>query len=111
MYSFPRLVREALRRHSGWEPAWRSPEPKPRYDVVIVGGGAGARGRSVCSLGLVFERDNATVQAGQWFEIITPGAGGYGPPDERDRTAVARDVAQDVIDAPTAREVYGFKGV
>jgi len=39
MYSFPRLVREALRRHRGWEPAWRSPEPKPRYDVVIVGGG------------------------------------------------------------------------
>src|SRR5262249_34801667 len=39
MYSFPRLVREAFRRHSGWEPAWRSPEPKPRYDVVIIGGG------------------------------------------------------------------------
>jgi methylglutamate dehydrogenase subunit A len=39
MYSFPRLVREALRRHRGWEPAWRSPEPRPRYDVVIVGGG------------------------------------------------------------------------
>src|SRR5436853_5284236 len=39
MYSFPRRVREAFRRHRGWEPAWRSPEPKPRYDVVIVGGG------------------------------------------------------------------------
>src|SRR5438309_8398983 len=39
MYSFPRLVREAFRRHRGWEPAWRSPEPKPEYDVVIVGGG------------------------------------------------------------------------
>ena len=22
-----------------WEEAWRSPEPKPEYDVVIVGGG------------------------------------------------------------------------
>src|SRR5262244_570289 len=39
MYSFPRLVREAFRRHRGWEEAWRSPAPKPRYDVVIVGGG------------------------------------------------------------------------
>src|ERR1700720_3802235 len=39
MYSFPRLAREALRRHSGWEPVWRTPAPKPRYDVVIVGGG------------------------------------------------------------------------
>jgi N-methylhydantoinase B len=77
----------------------------------LFGGGAGARSRSVCSPGLVFERDNATVKAGQWFEIITPGAGGYGPPAQRDRAAVARDVAQDVIDAPTAREVYGFKDV
>jgi len=39
MYSFPRLVREAFHRHRGWEPAWRSPAPKQRYDVVIVGGG------------------------------------------------------------------------
>src|SRR5262249_60942204 len=39
MYSFPRLVRESFRRHRGWEPAWRSPEPRSRYDIVIVGGG------------------------------------------------------------------------
>ncbi len=38
-YSFLRLAREALRGNSGWRPAWRSPEPKPAYDVVIVGGG------------------------------------------------------------------------
>jgi N-methylhydantoinase B len=63
----------------------------------------------VCSPGLAFARDNATVQAGQWFEIITPGAGGYGPPHERDRAAVARDVAQGVIDAATARAMYGFE--
>jgi N-methylhydantoinase B len=73
----------------------------------LFGGGAGARSRSVCSPGLAFERDNATVRAGQWFEIITPGAGGYGPPAERDRAAVARDIAEGVIDAATAREVYG----
>jgi N-methylhydantoinase B len=75
----------------------------------LFGGGAGARSRSVCSPGLAFARDNATVQAGQWFEIITPGAGGYGPPHERDRAAVARDVAQGVIDAATARAMYGFE--
>lgn len=23
----------------GWEKAWRSPEPKPEYDVIIIGGG------------------------------------------------------------------------
>jgi N-methylhydantoinase B len=76
----------------------------------LFGGGPGARSRRVCSPGLTFARDNATVQAGQWFEIITPGAGGYGPPAERERAAVARDVAEGVIDANTAREVYGFQG-
>src|ERR1700752_184103 len=39
MYSFPRHVREAFRHHHALEPAWPSPHPKPRYDVVIVGGG------------------------------------------------------------------------
>jgi N-methylhydantoinase B len=72
----------------------------------LFGGGPGARSRRVCSPGLTFARDNATVQAGQWFEIITPGAGGYGPPAQRDRAAVARDVVEGVIDAATARETY-----
>ena len=40
--------------------------------------------------------------------MITPGAGGYGPPAERERTAIARDLAQGVIDAETARTVYQF---
>ncbi len=30
---------QALRGHSGWQPAWGKPDPKPRYDVIIVGGG------------------------------------------------------------------------
>ena len=38
-YSFFSLVREGLRSHSGWEPAWRDAEPKPAYDAVIIGGG------------------------------------------------------------------------
>ena len=38
-YSIFSLLRETLRGHTGWKPAWRSPEPKPQYDVVIVGGG------------------------------------------------------------------------
>ncbi len=33
------VAREALRFHSGWERAWRSPEPKKRYDVIVVGAG------------------------------------------------------------------------
>jgi len=76
----------------------------------LFGGLAGAGCRVVCGPGVVFDKDGAALQAGQWFEIITPGAGGYGPPHERDRAAVARDVAQGVIEAERARAVYGFDG-
>jgi sarcosine oxidase subunit beta len=38
-YSVFSLAREAMRYHSGWERAWRSPAPKGEYDVVIVGAG------------------------------------------------------------------------
>jgi sarcosine oxidase subunit beta len=38
-YSVFAIVREAMRGHKGWEPQWRSPEPKKEYDVVIVGAG------------------------------------------------------------------------
>ncbi|MEX1147997.1 MAG: sarcosine oxidase subunit beta family protein [Sphingomonadales bacterium] len=33
------LFRQGLSGHKGWGPYWRSPEPKPTYDVVVVGGG------------------------------------------------------------------------
>lgn len=38
-YSAWRLLWEGLRGQGGWEPAWRSPEPKSAYEVVIIGGG------------------------------------------------------------------------
>ena len=38
-YSFLRLVREALRGHRGWQPAWRDAQPQRTYDVIVVGGG------------------------------------------------------------------------
>jgi sarcosine oxidase subunit beta len=38
-YSIFSLARNALSYHEDWPRAWRSPEPKPAYDVVIVGGG------------------------------------------------------------------------
>jgi sarcosine oxidase subunit beta len=38
-YSAFAVAREGLRYHTGWERAWRSPEPKRRYDVIIVGAG------------------------------------------------------------------------
>ena len=38
-YSIFSLARNALTGHQNWQAAWRSPEPKPAYDVVIVGAG------------------------------------------------------------------------
>lgn len=38
-YSALTLIREALGGNHGWTRAWRDAEPKPVYDIVIVGGG------------------------------------------------------------------------
>ena len=38
-YSALSLMREGLRGHRGWRPAWAKARPKPAYDAVIVGGG------------------------------------------------------------------------
>ncbi len=38
-YSAFAVAREAFRHHTGWERAWRSPEPKSHYDVIIIGAG------------------------------------------------------------------------
>ena len=38
-YSGLRVIKEALTGHRGWKPAWRDPQPKKEYDIIIVGGG------------------------------------------------------------------------
>jgi len=38
-YSAFSLLRNAIGYNRNWQKAWRSPEPKRQYDVVIVGGG------------------------------------------------------------------------
>lgn len=38
-FSYRSLISEALNAHQGWQRQWRAPDPKPSYDVVIVGGG------------------------------------------------------------------------
>jgi len=34
-----RILTEGLTGNKGWGPHWRDPEPKPAYDIVIIGGG------------------------------------------------------------------------
>jgi len=38
-YSIFSLLRNAISYHHDWAKAWNSPEPKPEYDVIIIGGG------------------------------------------------------------------------
>ena len=38
-YSAFRILWEGLTGNRGWKPAWREPDPKPEYDVIVIGGG------------------------------------------------------------------------
>jgi sarcosine oxidase subunit beta len=38
-FSLLSLARQALRGHADWPAQWRSPDPKPAYDAVILGAG------------------------------------------------------------------------
>ncbi len=38
-YSIFSLIKNSFSYHKNWQRAWRDPEPKSNYDVVIVGGG------------------------------------------------------------------------
>ena len=43
------LIWRGLSQHRGWQKQWRKPEPKARYDAVIVGGGGHGLGRRLLS--------------------------------------------------------------
>ncbi|MEN9774217.1 MAG: putative AgaG protein [Pseudomonadota bacterium] len=74
----------------------------------LQGGGEGGHGGIECGPGVVFDRDHAVLKPGQWFAIVSPGAGGYGPPSERTHDAIQRDLTEGVISVSTAREAYGY---
>lgn len=38
-YSAFQVLKEGITGNKGWKPAWREPEPKAEYDILIVGGG------------------------------------------------------------------------
>jgi N-methylhydantoinase B len=47
--------------------------------------------------------------AGDRLLLIAPSGGGYGPPADRDPTAVREDIADGVLSRERARELYGFE--
>ena len=78
----------------------------------IYGGTEGAmgalnviRGEDVLSLP---SKSTAHLQRHDRVQFLTGGGGGYGPPAERPRQSVARDVKAGYISAAAARRVYGF---
>jgi N-methylhydantoinase B len=75
----------------------------------LFGGREGGRSRIDYSPGVAPPLGAQTFLApGQSVAIVTPGAGGYGDPRARDRALVRRDLAEGVISARVAREVYGL---
>ena len=38
-YSAFSLLRNALSGNVGWRPAWRKPDPRPSYEVIVIGAG------------------------------------------------------------------------
>lgn len=61
----------------------------------LQGGQAGGMGSFHFSPGVTpFDHGNGMLRKGDIVEIITPGAGGYGPPEQRDPTALRRDIAE-----------------
>lgn len=74
----------------------------------LEGGLEGGRGGFVFGPGVApFDHGNGDLKRGDVIEIVTPGAGGYGPPSGRAGEAVQRDLAEGRIDRETAQRVYG----
>jgi N-methylhydantoinase B len=69
--------------------------PGGMADVVLKGGA------------MPFDHGSGALRPGEIIEVVTGGSGGYGPPEQRDRTAVRRDLEEGRLDADTARQVYG----
>lgn len=65
-YSGFQVIKEALLGQKGWRPLWRDPEPKPRYDFIIVGGG-GHGLASAYYLAKVFQKSRIAVLEKGWL--------------------------------------------
>jgi len=97
-YSAFAVAREAVRYHQGWERAWASPQPKKRYDVVIVG--AGGHGLATAFyLGKNFGITNVAIIEKGWL-----GGGNTG----RNTTIIRSNYLQDPTAAiyEKARSLY-----
>ncbi|HUJ97593.1 MAG TPA: hydantoinase B/oxoprolinase family protein [Stellaceae bacterium] len=75
----------------------------------LGGGLPGASGAVVLRNGAEpLTHGSGHLRKGDIVEIVTPGAGGYGPPASRDPAVVRRDLAEGRIDRNTADKIYGL---
>ena len=81
------------------------------------GGRSGARGEYLLmepdcrpSRVLPAKVSNVKVPPNAILSVRTPGGGGYGPPQERDRAMLVADVEAGVVSAESARTEYGLEG-
>lgn len=76
----------------------------------LFGGKEGAKGSVVISREAADSKSRGPKELGPGdvLSILTPGAGGYGDPLERDRQLVARDLRQGRICLEKAASEYGF---
>ena len=81
-------------------------EDGARGDDRLVRGGAGDGDGTEESLPPKTTRD---LEPGDVVSIRTPGAGGYGPPEERDPEAVRRDIRLGKVSREAAIEEYGLE--
>ena len=78
----------------------------------VAGGRDGTRARFVVRVGTDKEYETKAsarveMQAGERFLLQSAGAGGYGDPRERDRTALARDITEGYLSKDAAVRDYG----
>jgi N-methylhydantoinase B len=86
---------------------------KARFPPLgLAGGKPGGRSRFVVRLGAPDEIEapasgRYAMKAGERFLLQSAGGGGYGAPGERDRAALARDIAEGYVTRERAGKDYG----
>lgn len=77
--------------------------------IGVAGGLPGARGElTINGVRTDRARSEVVLKPGDEVVFLTPGGGGFGPPDRRDRKALADDVDRGFVSVDAARRHYGY---
>jgi N-methylhydantoinase B len=80
----------------------------------IFGGNEGALAQSILNpqgnAEPLHSKETREIKRGDILSFRLSGAGGYGPPEERDPAAIREDIADGYVTEEMAREAYGWKG-